>query len=43
MMSGLIVKLLDKSIKMLSIAVLEPLKILTGKFTVLLDCRQQIQ
>jgi hypothetical protein len=33
-MSGFIVKFLDKS-KILSIAVLEPLKILVGKITVL--------
>jgi len=35
MMRGLIIKLLDKSIEMLSITVLEPLKILIVKFTVL--------
>jgi hypothetical protein len=34
-MRGFIVKFLDKSIKMLSIAVFEPLKILVGKGTVL--------
>ena len=32
---GFIVKFLDKSIKMLSITVLEPFIILVGKFTVL--------
>jgi hypothetical protein len=32
---GFIVKFLDKSIKMLSIALLEPFIILVGKFTVL--------
>jgi len=34
-MRGFIVKFLDKSIKMLSIAVFLPLKILVGKFTAL--------
>jgi len=43
LMRGCIVKFFDKAMKMLSVPVYEQLKILVGKFSVLLDCTKLIE